>query len=179
MRTRQFAVNLASVAAALAMISPAWTAEGAACTFKWDVSREVALFATDPRSVAAAVSPDTAPAIVAGRLYLVELKPQEGVHYAIPSSKKMLADGAFGGTLRLKVPKAGHYRVSIDSGFWLDIAFQGKALPAVDFNGSQTCNGPRKIVVYDLPADADLLLQMGNATAATVKLAVTAIGVAN
>ncbi len=71
----------------------------------------------------------------------------------------MLAEGAFGGLMKLKVERAGAYRVSIDSGFWLDIVSAGKSLPALDFNGVRQCVGPHKIVVYDLPAGSELTLQ--------------------
>jgi hypothetical protein len=158
------------------MIAPVASAAGA-CNFKWDVTREVQLYATAPQSQVAGLSAGDAPAIEAGHLYALELKPQETVRYAVAPGKKMLADGAFGGVLRLQVPAAGQYRVAIDSGFWLDLLADGKPLATVDFNGSTDCaGGPRKIVVFDIPANAVLLLQISAATAAAAKLTVTAIG---
>jgi len=180
MRTRPL-VRLGVAALLLSLGAPVLAAQGAqGCSaFKWNVAHEVALFSSEPRNLIAGANPDAAPSISADQLYTLDLKPQEGVHYAAPASKKMLPDGAFGGVLHLKVAKAGQYRVSIDSGFWLDVIHQGKALPAVDFNGSPTCAGPRKIVVYDLPADSDLVLQIGNASTAKAKLTVTPIDAAH
>lgn len=143
--------------------------------FKWDVSREVALFTTAPAAAEAAEDAGSAPTLVAGRLYALTLKPQEAVRYAVPSTKKMLADGAFGGLLKFRVEQAGVYRVAIDAGFWLDVVHQGKALPAADFNGSTGCAGPRKVVVYELPAGTDLLLQLGAASSAQARLTVTPV----
>lgn len=146
--------------------------------FKWDVSREVALYSGDSRVVAAGASDTEAPRLETGRLYALDLKPQESVRYAAPASKKQLPDGAFGGVMRLRVQAAGQYRIAIDSGFWLDVVQQGKTLAAADFNGSATCAGPRKIVVYDLPANVDLLLQVSASSDARARMTVTAIGAA-
>jgi hypothetical protein len=88
----------------------------------------------------------------------------------------MLADGAFGGLLRFRVDKAGPHRVAIDARFWLDVVHDGKALQSLDFNGSRDCAGPRKIVVYDLPAGTELTLQIAAATSATARLTVTPVG---
>lgn len=145
------------------------------CTFKWDVSNEVALFRTSPHVLAAGAAADSAPPIEAGRLYSLDLHPQEHVRFAAAPSKRMLDDGAHAGILKLHVPQAGRYRVAIDSGFWLDVIQAGKPLASVDFNGSQDCPGPRKIVVYDLPADTGLFLQMSAASASQVKLSVTRV----
>jgi len=148
-----------------------------ACTaYKWDVSNEVRLFGSVPVELAAATAAPGAPAIAIGRLYALTLQPQESVHYAAPPSKKMLADGAFGGMLALRVEHAGQYRVAIDAGFWLDVVQDGKSLPAVDFNGQSQCAGPHKIVVYELPAGVDLQLQIAAATTGTARLSVTPVG---
>jgi hypothetical protein len=174
MRTRHD--TCAAIAAAVIwMVAPDASAAGA-CSFKWDVTHEMALYATPPQRLAAGSNTADAPAIDAGRLYALELWPQEAVRYSVAPSKKMLADGAFGGVLRLKVNATGQYRVAIDAGFWLDLLADGKALATVDFNGTNDCSdGPRKIVVFDIPADAELLLQISAATAAAAKLTVTAI----
>lgn len=165
----------AAAVAVLWMIAPAVPAAGT-CNFKWDVTREVQLYATVAKSVVAGSNSATAPAVDAGHLYALELKPQEAVRYAVAPGKKMLADGAFGGVLRLKVAAAGQYRVAIDSGFWLDLLADGKPLATVDFNGSSDCaSGPRKIVVFDIPDNAELLLQVSAATSSAAKLTVTPV----
>jgi hypothetical protein len=143
--------------------------------YKWDVSREVQLFAGNATALDTATTIATAPAINPGTLYALVLKPQEGVKYATPPSKKMLADGAYGGLLKFKVAPTGTYRIAIDAGFWLDVVADGKSLPAADFNGQRGCAGPRKIVVYELPANVDLTLQVAASTDARARLTVTPV----
>ncbi len=143
--------------------------------FKWDVTREVQLYRTTPTAVNAGSEAAAAPSIVAGRLYALALQPQEKVRYLLPPGKKMLADGAFGGVLKLRVDRAGPYRLAIDSGYWLDVVHEGKQLATLDFNGSSSCDGPRKIVVYELPAGAELTVQLSAASSAQARLAVTPV----
>ncbi len=168
---------LAAAGLLMAALPPAIAADACAA-YKWDVTPEVRLYTTQPGSVTVGATVADAPLIDAARLYALQLKPQESVQYAAPPSKKMLADGAYGGVLRLKVAAAGQYRVAIDSGFWLDVIHDGKPLDAADFNGVRDCDGPRKIVVYELPADVELTLQLGAAATAQAKLTVTAVATA-
>lgn len=167
--------NLTRAAAIAVMLVPGGfvLAADACGAYKWDVSREVRLFATVPAALAVSATTDGAPSIAADTLYALKLQPQETVRYAAPPSKPMLADGAFGGLLKLKVGQAGAYRVAIDAGFWLDVVHEGKSLPALDFNGSRDCAGPRKIVVYELPAGVELWLQLASATTESARLTVT------
>lgn len=161
--------------AAVLATSAANAAESGCGAFKWDVSSVVKLYSTAPTAISASSDVAGAPVIEAGRLYALDLRPQSSVNYAVPPSKKMLADGAWGGILSLNVPVAGQYRIAIDSGYWLDVIHDGKPLATVDFNGSPTCEGPRKIVVFDLPANTPLLLQTSAATGAKARLTVTPV----
>lgn len=161
-----------------AMVLAAGVAHAAddACTrFKWDVTREVALFAGTPKPLVAGHGVDDAGALQPEVLYAVTLQPQEGVKFRVAPSKKMLDDGAHGGLLKLRVTEAGTYRVAIDSGFWLDVLAGDKPLPSLDFNGSAECAGPRKIVVYELPAGTDLTLQLSAASVSLARLSVTRV----
>lgn len=143
--------------------------------YKWDVSNEVRLFAGKPTALGVATAVEKAPTIVTGTLYALTLQPQEAVNFPVEPSKKMLPDGSFGGLMKFKVDQAGAYRVAIDSGFWLDVVHAGKSLPALDFNGQRQCAGPRKIVVYELPAGVDLTLQVAQASGNKAKLTVTPV----
>ncbi len=168
------ALRASCLAGCLLYGAGAWPAD--ACSeYKWDISSEVRLFAGTPTPLDVGTTVPTAPAITAGKLYALTLHPQESIQYAAEPSKKMLADGAFGGLMKLKVERAGAYRVSIDSGFWLDIVNAGKSLPALDFNGVRQCVGPHKIVVYDLPAGVELTLQIASASENAARLTVTPV----
>ncbi len=90
-------------------------------------------------------------------------------------AKKALADGAYAGMVKLHIPTAGKYRVSMSDGFWIDVITDGKFAPTDDFTGSRECRAPHKIVQYPLPAGNDLVLQFSNATSPSVKVTVTAL----
>jgi hypothetical protein len=153
-------VRLAFAAVVLAGVGPAWAAQDPCAQFKWDVTREVALFRTSPVPIAAAAAPLDAPSIQPDMLYRVQLHPQEAVTLAAPVSKKMLDDGAFGGLLRIRLPESGTYRISVDAGFWIDVADASGTLQRADFSGSQNCTTPRKVVLYELAGGKDFHVQL-------------------
>lgn len=147
-----------------------------ACSeYKWDVSSEVKLYATRPTELGIAATLDKAPAINTGTLYALALQPQDAVQYPVAPTKKMLPDGSHGGLMKFKVTRAGAYRIALDAGYWIDVVYQGKSLPALDFNGQRQCNGPRKIVVYELPAGSELILQVAQSPEKTARLTVTPV----
>ena len=141
--------------------------------FKWNVTQEHALFSKTPESIAAGHDLASAPVMKTGRLYELALAPQEGVKFALPPGKKGLPDGAFAGLVHLQVPAAGAYRVSLDQGFWVDVVANQKLIESTDFTGSHTCSGPRKIVLYNLPAGQDLVLQLSGAAKDRVRVTLT------
>jgi hypothetical protein len=132
--------------------------------FKWDVSTESALFRSSPTAVVTARARAEAAAISPETLYQVQLHPQEDVKLVAPISKKMLDDGAFGGLVKIHLTHPGAYRISVDAGFWVDIADGSSTLARSDFSGSQNCTTPRKVVLYELPAGKDLYVQLTGAS---------------
>jgi hypothetical protein len=100
-----------------------------------------------------------------------------GVTFPVPASKRipLPAEGAFGGLVRLRVSQAGRYRVSLDSRAWVDVSANSSMVSSVDFNGSQGCTGPHKIVAYDLPIGTDLTLQLSGATDKQVRFTLTPV----
>lgn len=148
-------------------------ADVACSAWRWDTSREQALFRTDAAAVDAAASTETAPRIGTGRLYDAILAPQQKVAFAVAPGKTMLADGTHAGLLQFSVEQAGLYRVAIDQHSWLDVLHEGRALPSKDFQGSPGC-APQKMVIYELPAQAMLLLQISGNPTDHVRLTITA-----
>jgi hypothetical protein len=142
--------------------------------FTWNVSHERAVFATPAAAVTAAVAAGPTPTLEVDKLYVVALTPQDKVNFVMAPAKKALADGAYAGMVKLHIPTAGKYRVSMSDGFWIDVITEGKFAPTDDFTGSHECHAPRKIVQYPLPAGNDLVLQFSNATSPSVTVAVTA-----
>lgn len=141
--------------------------------FKWNVTQEHALFSKTPEPIKAGRDLASAPVMKADTLYELSLAPQDGVKFVLTPGKKGLPDGAFAGLVHLKVPAAGAYRVSLDQGFWVDVVGDQKLIESTDFTGSHTCSGPRKIVLYNLPAGQDLVLQLSGAAKDRVRVTLT------
>lgn len=108
-------------------------------------------------------STDGLPTLALDRLIRLKLASQDTIGYVAPASKTMLTDGAFGGMARLRTTSAGLYRVSVDRPLWIDMVVEGKTIQSADFSGAHTCEAPRKVVVYPLPARTEVVLQLGSA----------------
>jgi hypothetical protein len=142
-------------------------------SFKWDVSQEHRLFLGKPLRITATTSAAAAPRIEPNRLYELELLPQAEVRFASTPAKPDATGGALAGQVRVRLSKAGSWRIALGAPFWLDVAADGKLLREVDFSSSHGCVTPRKIVVYVLPANRDLVLQLGASTERSVQLSIT------
>src|ERR1700733_11254404 len=79
-------------------------ADDACVDFKWDVSKERALFAGTPEALTAGKDLKSAAAILPNRLYRVQLLTQDQVNFAASPGKKAAAAPAFAGLAILKVP---------------------------------------------------------------------------
>jgi hypothetical protein len=158
-------------AANLAMAAPM---EDPCAGFKWDVSRERALFGTSGQELAAGKDRASAPALVPNRLYRLQLSPRDQVSFPVPPGKSPPA-GGYAGLAALQIPAAGSYRVSIDLPIWIDVAAGGALVPARDYEAEHGCDAPRKIVVFDLDAGHGLMLQFSAADRAVIRLTVTPV----
>jgi hypothetical protein len=141
--------------------------------FKWDVSKERALFAESAVPLTAGKDRKSAPVVVPNHLYQLQLTPQDHVAFVTPPAKKMLAEGAYAGIAMLKVPASASYRVAVDIPFWIDVVLNGALVTAKDFQGQQGCSAPHKIVEFELDAAQPLVLQFSGATRGSVRLTVT------
>jgi hypothetical protein len=170
MRTLILAATL--ILALPGLRATAWAADNCA-GFKWDVTREHALFSGPSVALAAGKDTASAPTIGADRLYQFQLVPQGDVSFALAPGKKMLTDGAFAGLATLELKAPGYYRVSVDVPFWIDVVANGKLAATRDFQGQAGCDAPHKIVEFDLSDATHFVLQVSGATKATVRLTVT------
>jgi hypothetical protein len=170
---RHFFVHLLLAAVIANTVSaPALPADP--CTgFKWDVSKEHALFDGSAVSLPAGKDAVSAPAIALDRLYELKLTPQDQITFALPPGKKMLTDGAYAGLAAFRVDAPGAYRVSVDVPFWIDVVADGKLVATKNFQGQQGCDAPHKIVEYELAASQPFVLQVSGSTKAAVRLTVT------
>jgi hypothetical protein len=149
-------------------------ADDACIDFKWDVSKERALFAGTPTALESAKESTSAPAIVPNRLYQLHLTPQDQVMFAVNPGKKAPAAGAFAGLATLKIAAAGAYRIAIDLPVWIDVVSSGSLLSAKDFEGQRNCSAPHKIVEFDLTGGQLFILQFSSGMSENILLSVTA-----
>jgi hypothetical protein len=148
-------------------------ADEACLDFKWDVSKERALFAEPPAAAVAGKNPASAPIVVPNRLYAVRLAVQDQVAFAAAPGRKTPASPAYAGLLSLKIPAPGSYRIAADLPFWIDVVSQGALVAAKDFQGQHACRAPHKIVEFDLAGGQPFVLQISNAATDSVLLTVT------
>jgi hypothetical protein len=165
----------ATKAAALLLATFAGVSAGAeACdAYQMDVLRELELFREEAIPLDAGTRAEDAPRIATGRLYAVHLATQERVRHPSPPTRKPVDSARHGGVLRFTVTESGSYRVSLDANFWVDVVHEGAPLATEDFRGNRECQGPRKIVTFQLPAGAELLVQLVDAGVPSVKLSIT------
>ena len=67
----------------------------------------------------------------------------------------------------------GSYRIAVDGPMWIDVIDSGKLAVATDFQGQQTCDGPHKIVEFDLTGAKRFALQLSGSAKQTIRLTVT------
>jgi hypothetical protein len=159
---------------ALALFAPSlWAADDPCAGFRFDVTQERALFASTAQPLRAGHDVASAPQTQPGKLYELQLQPQERVSFALPPARLKTPEGARAGLVRIAIASAGVYRISLDQPFWIDVVAGSQMLTSKDFQGVAGCNAPHKIVEFDLPAASDLLLQISAASAATLRLSVT------
>lgn len=168
-------VVIVLLATAIAPVMAAGMRSGRGCAgFRWDVSHEVALFATTPTKISAGTNAAAAPAVATDRLYEVKLSAQSQVRFAVPPAKLMLTGGDDAGILEVDISTPGLYRVALSRHFWIDVVAGNRLVSTTDFSGSPDCAGPRKIVEFVLPR-GHLLLQLSGYVDETVRLTVTRV----
>ena len=147
-------------------------AQDPCASFKWDVQHERALFASTPRDMSAGRDLASAPVVTPDHLYELTLISQDQIDYAIAPDKSS-KPGASGGLARIAIAAAGTYRFSVDQSLWIDVAANGALLVSKEFQGSAGCTAPHKIVEFDLPAGAQLTLQLSGGIGTKALLTLT------
>jgi hypothetical protein len=164
----------ASILFAIAFSLSAPALGAADCTdFKWDVSKERALFAGPAAALLGGADAKSAPIIVPNHLYRLQLVPQRRVRFAADPGKKAPAGDDYAGLARLKIAETGSYRIAIDGQFWIDVVSKRSLQAATDFQGQHGCSAPQKMVVFDFVATQPLILQFSSATTDHVRVTIT------
>jgi hypothetical protein len=173
MRRAVWVLNAALMAAAALVSGVAAAVDADPCGgYKWDVSKERALFAATAQPLAAGESAEKSAVIEPARLYAIELKPATAVTFPAAPGKSAPREGTYAGVLVLKAPP-GKYRVAIDQPVWVDIVSNGKLLAPTDYEGVHGCSAPRKIVIFVLDGGDRWTLQISAADQPAAHLSVT------
>jgi hypothetical protein len=135
--------------ALIAMPGLARAQEGSGCGgFRWSLDRErAALVRADKPSLPNGAS---LPYDVAMTL---ELQPLSAAGLPKAPERAPKSPSSFAGHFALAAPaKPGAYRVTISSEGWVDVLDGGAYLHPIAFTGARDCEGARKSVKFDLPA---------------------------
>jgi len=149
------------------------SADDGCLDFKWDVSKERALFAAVPTALQAGRDPMSAPTVVPNRLYSLQLSAQDQVTFKVnPPAKKSAAAG-YAGLATLNISTPGIYRIAMELPSWIDVVADGALLQATDYQGQHECSAPHKIVEFELAGTRPFVLQLSNVTKDKILLTVT------
>jgi hypothetical protein len=148
-------------------------ADDACIDFKWDVSKERALFGGPPVVLVSGKDLKSAPRIAPNRLYKLALAVQDQVAFSAPPGKKAAAASAFAGLATLKIAAPGTYRIAVDLPVWIDVVSGGTLIAAKDFEGQHECAAPHKIVEFDLTGGQPFVLQFSSGASEAILLTVT------
>jgi hypothetical protein len=148
-------------------------ADEACVDFKWDVSKERALFAETPDALTAGRDPMSAPVVVPNHLYRLKLTIQDRAAFSVAPARKTAGGPAYAGLATLKTPAAGTYRIAVDLPLWIDVVSNGVLVPPTDFQGQRACGAPHKIVEFELSGAQPFVLQLSSAAKDEILLTVT------
>jgi hypothetical protein len=171
---QSIAVAAIAVLAVVAGVSRAAAADSDPCAgYKWDVSRERALFAGPARPLRAGKDAAAAPVLESDHLYALQLVAASQVTFAVAPGKASPAEETYAGVLALRIPAPGKYRIAIDEALWVDVESNGRLLSPADYEGVHGCSAPRKIVVFTLDGKDGWILQVSGADRSAVRVSVT------
>ena len=149
------------------------SADDGCLDFKWDVSKERALFAATPTVLPAGKDSKSAPTIVPNRFYSLQLSAQDQVGFSVSPPAIKSAAAGYAGLVTLNISAPGVYRIAMDLPSWIDVVADGALLKATDFQGQHECSAPHKIVEFELAGTRPFVLQVSNAAKDKFLLTVT------
>jgi hypothetical protein len=160
--------------ALLAVATTATATEQDPCAaFSWNVSHERELFAASARTGATGTNPAAAPLLDSDRLYELQLNALEQVQFVVQPGKSKGGNGPYAGLARLRLSKAGLWRIALDQPAWIDVIANGQVIASSDYQGRSGCHAPHKIVQFELPAKQELLIQLSGTPEKQVRLTIT------
>lgn len=147
--------------------------QGDCSNYRWDVSAELALWAMPADEVAAARVRDAAPPVALSKRQSLTLAPSAEVTLPVTPEKNRSSADTFSGLVAVVFAEPGLYRVSADSGVWIDLVQGDAKIASSAFEMQTKCPTVFKVVAYDVPAAGTYLIQLNGAKEASVDIAVT------
>jgi hypothetical protein len=150
MRASVFRSALAG-AAFLAASSAAFAAETGGCnSFAWSIATELKwIKAADSQAVASGAKLPSPPE----KALTLSLEPRSAVTFPVPPTGKLKPEGdVHGGVVSFDSPSSapGSYQVTMQTGGWVDVIQDGKALKPTAHSGKSDCDGVRKTIRFNL-----------------------------
>jgi hypothetical protein len=146
-------IAVISFIVAFALSTPVFAAETGGCdSFAWPIKTELSwLKASDPQAAKSGDKLAAAPE----KAIALSLEPMSAVTFPVAPTGRAKAEGdVFGGVMTFDsgASAAGLYQFTMQSGGWLDVVQNGKALKSTAHSGKSDCDGARKSLRFDLAA---------------------------
>jgi hypothetical protein len=143
------------------------------CTnYRWDVSRELALFESPADTVTASAAAPDAPPIAFGKRQTVTLVPHAEAIFDVAPEKDRGGRDKFSGHVRIAIPTPGLYRVVASNGVWIDAIAGGAIVKSAGFEMQTQCPTVFKVVAYEFSQVGDILLQLNGSKTPAVDIVV-------
>ncbi len=158
--------------AAVLVASPAFAAETGGCeSFAWSVATELQwMKAADSQAVASGAKLPSPPE----KALALSLEPMSAVVFPVPPTGKLKPEGdVYGGVVNFDGPSSapGSYQVTMQTGGWVDIIQDGKALKPTAHSGKSDCDGVRKTIRFNLDP-GPFTVEFSNIKKDTIKFAI-------
>lgn len=142
------------------------------CTgFKFDLQRELALFAGKPEQIKAGGAK-----VSSDRLYAVQLAPQAGVRFAVAPGKTTVDDGSFAGVVGYTPTRSGLLQITLSEAAWIDVVANGAVVESNAHTGSAACSLLHKSVRFSVTRGIPVQIQISGNTEQELRLTVTEPG---
>lgn len=122
-----------------------------------------------PLAAAASLAGLASATIAPGAAIDATLQPTPAMQYPMRPEKPG-GSVSYGGLFGFTVPKAGTYRIALDSGAWLDVLADGKPVASSAHGHGPDCSGIRKMVDFPLAAGPHVLQIAANGKPSLVVL---------
>jgi hypothetical protein len=170
MKKSAFLPILASLAALTA--SPAFAEETGGCaSFAWPITTELQwIKAADSQAVASGAKLPAPPA----KAMALSLEPMSAVTFPVAPTGRMKPEGdVYGGVVNFDSPSSapGLYQITMQTGGWVDVIQDGKALKPTAHSGKSDCDGVRKTIRFNLDP-GPFVVEFSNMKKDSIKFAI-------